>query len=145
MPLARLFKLLKTADVMLAVDADGLTFDAPVGALTADLRAKLEARKPELIAALRGDYKAAAFARLPAIDPEQREPLAEAFDERAAICEIDGGLSRGEAYRVAFIELDRAASAIIAGELAASDIIAMENATTHRAGRGSHAGAFGGV
>ena len=38
-------------------------------------------------------------------DAELRADLRDRFDERAAICELDGNLSRGEAERLAFDEL----------------------------------------
>lgn len=43
-------------------------------------------------------------------DPEMRDDLRLRFDERAAICEIDGKLSRVEAERVAHDEVVAAAS-----------------------------------
>lgn len=41
-------------------------------------------------------------------DPLLRADLREAFEERSAIAEYDGGLSRDEAERVAFLEIERA-------------------------------------
>lgn len=38
-------------------------------------------------------------------DPERRSDLRSAFEERAAIVEYDGGLSRPDAERLAFREL----------------------------------------
>lgn len=40
--------------------------------------------------------------------PERRAALRAAFEERAAVCEYDGGLSRPEAERLAFRELRQA-------------------------------------
>lgn len=41
-------------------------------------------------------------------DDVLRDDLRHRFDERAAICEIDGGLPRAEAERIAFESLVRA-------------------------------------
>ena len=38
-------------------------------------------------------------------DPDQRAALREDFEHRAGVCEFDGGLSRDEAERVAFVEI----------------------------------------
>lgn len=40
--------------------------------------------------------------------PERRAALRAMFEERAAVCEYDGGLSRPEAERLAFRELREA-------------------------------------
>ncbi len=82
-PLADLLGELARLDVRLALDAEKLRVDAPDGALTADLRAQLGARKPELIAYLeelrsprdtsRGDVlRAPRDAALPLADGQQR-------------------------------------------------------------------------
>lgn len=100
---------LRRAGVLLSAKREGLTFDAPAGAMTPQLRAAVKAHKPELLAVLAGDYLGAAFALLLTLpDPAQREALAERFDERAGIHQYDGNLSRGEAERQAYIELARA-------------------------------------
>jgi hypothetical protein len=60
--------------------------------LTPDVQAILKARKPELLAVLSGDYLCAALALVLSVpDLDQREELAHRFDERAGICEYDGG------------------------------------------------------
>ena len=41
-------------------------------------------------------------------DPDRRAELVYLFDERAGICQHDGGMSRGEAERIAYRELARA-------------------------------------
>ena len=41
-------------------------------------------------------------------DPDLRADLRELFEHRAAVCEFDGGLSRADAERIAFGELQRA-------------------------------------
>ena len=67
--------------------------------------------KTELIAILRaGDYWARQAAALLATvgDPDRRIDLRELFEHRAAVCEFDGGLSRTDAERVAFTELQAA-------------------------------------
>ncbi len=108
MTLSKLLADLKRAGVVLSIDGGRLLFDAPAGAMTPDLLAAVKARKPELLAVLTGDYLGAAFALLVTIpDPQRREALAEAFDERAGICQHGGGMSRGEAERQAYIEVAR--------------------------------------
>lgn len=99
----------KRADVVLRPNGDRLAFDAPAGAMTPELRAPLAACKVELLAVLRGEYPMAAAALVSAVpDPERREALAYRYDERAGICQHDGGMSRGDAQRQAYIELARA-------------------------------------
>ena len=41
-------------------------------------------------------------------DPDLRVDLRELFEHRAAVCEFDGGLSRADAERIAFTELQAA-------------------------------------
>lgn len=48
-------------------------------------------------------------------DPELRDDLRLRFDERAAICELDGKLARNDAERVAYDELMRAAERLRRG------------------------------
>ena len=92
--------------VVLTANGDRLAFDAPAGAMTPAVVAMLKARKPELLAVLGGDYLTAAAALVLSVaDPGRREELAELFDERAGICQYDGGMSRGEAELVAYREL----------------------------------------
>lgn len=43
-------------------------------------------------------------------DPDRQADLRAAYEERAAICEYDGGLSRFEAEKIAFRELRQALS-----------------------------------
>jgi acyl-CoA hydrolase len=77
--------------------------------MTRDMLATLKARKPELLAVLRGDYLSAAAALVMKIaDPDYRAELVYLFDERAAICQYDGGQARCDAERQAYIELARA-------------------------------------
>lgn len=104
----------REAGITLAGDADGITFDAPPGvAVPVD---DIRQAKPELRAVLNGDYLNAALAMLlNEPDPDRREALAEAFDERAGICQYDGNMSRGEAERQAYIELARAVVAMEGG------------------------------
>lgn len=93
-------------DVHLAVQGARLTYDAPVGALTPDLRASLVTRKPEVLAVLGGDWYGAAAALLDQVnDPDRRDDLRFIFEERAAIAEYDGNLPRIEAERVAYMDL----------------------------------------
>ena len=65
--------------------ADGKLLVTPASMLTDELRAALRACKPEVLALLAAE----------------READAEAFDERAAIMEFDGGLPRAEAEAAA--------------------------------------------
>ena len=103
---AKMLADLRRAGVVLTANGDRLAFDAPAGAMTPAVRAMLKARKPELLAVLRGDYlNAAAAMVLSHPDPEQRAELAYLFDERAGICQYDGGMSRSEAERIAYGEL----------------------------------------
>ena len=105
---AKLLTDLRRAGVVLSVNGDRLAFDAPAGAMTPAVVATLKARKPELLAVLSGDYLSAAAALLVTIaDPDQRAELAYLFDERAGICQYDGGMSRGEAERIAYRDLAR--------------------------------------
>ncbi len=100
---------LRRAGVVLSANGDRLAFDAPAGVVTPQLREWIKARKGELLAVLNGDYPRAALALLLSIpDPERREALAEALDERVGICQHDGGMGRGEGERQAYIELARA-------------------------------------
>ena len=99
-----LFHACRRAGIDLAVDGDGIAFDAP-----ADVAVPVnEIRdvKPELLAVLRGDYAGAAAALIARIaDEEARDDLLFGFDERAGIVEHDGGMSRVKAERQAYIEL----------------------------------------
>ena len=45
-------------------------------------------------------------------DPDRRADLREVFEHRAAVCEFDGGLSRTDAERIAFDELQAAMRAV---------------------------------
>ena len=103
---------LRRSGVILIANGDRLGFDAPAGAMTPAVRAILRARKPELLAVLRGDYVNAAVAALvsSAPDAERRAELTYLFDERAGICQYDGGMNRGEAERVAYRDLARSVS-----------------------------------
>jgi hypothetical protein len=55
-------------------------------------------------------------------DPDHRVDLRLVFEERAAICEYDGNLSRPEAERIAFHEL----------RLAVGDATSVPNAPDHQ-------------
>lgn len=74
-----------------------------VSAMEDDLRI----RKPEILAALAQAWarKAAAALLASVKDHELRADLRYQFEERAAICECDGGMSRAEAERFAFEEI----------------------------------------
>lgn len=105
----RLWHALRRAGVVVSVNGDRLGFDAPAGAMTAELRVQMKAHKCELMAVVRGDYLMAAMARL-ASEPDatRREALTEWFHERAGMCEYDGAMDRDEAERAAYILMCRA-------------------------------------
>lgn len=108
---ATLLAHLRRAGVLLTAKGDRLAFDAPAGAMTPEVVAMLKARKPELLAVLRGDYLHAAAALVLSIpDSRQRAALAHLFDERTGICQYDGNMSRGEAERAAYRDLARTVS-----------------------------------
>jgi hypothetical protein len=50
-------------------------------------------------------------------DADRRADLREHFEDRAAICEYDGGMSRNDAERMAFEEIRREDGASQAGEI----------------------------
>lgn len=95
-------------------DPDALDVAGPRDALTADRLAALREHKPALLAILRGAMTPATWARRAAArlarvdDVVRRIALRDAFEERAAICEHDAGLSLDEAERMAFEELTEA-------------------------------------
>ena len=110
MTAATLYRRCRQSDITLAADGESIRFDAPADAeVPVEEIRKL---KPELLAVLGGEYLHAALElvlRVP--DPDERQALADLFDERAAVCQYDGGMSRGEAERVAYGELARAVDA----------------------------------
>ncbi len=78
----KLFSDLRSAGVVLSIDREGrLTFDGPDHVLTDDRLATMRAHRDGLLA------------------------LVERFEERAAIAQYDGGLSRSDAERLALAEL----------------------------------------
>jgi hypothetical protein len=105
--IGKLLSDLRRAGASFSVAGDRLSYVAPAGLITTAVVDTLRARKAELLAVLRGDYLNAAAAalvfRVP--DCDRRNDLAQAFDERAGICQYDGNLSRAEAERTAYIEL----------------------------------------
>jgi hypothetical protein len=104
----KLFRHLRRAGVLLAATGAKLAYDAPAGVLTAERRALMKARKPELLAIVTGSYLMAAKEMLLTLPEMTWDPLAEMFDERAGIVEFDGNVSRREAERTAYVELARA-------------------------------------
>lgn len=88
MRLETLFATMERADVRLYARDGRLKFDAPVGAYTPELRALVAPVRPLIIAVL-------------GATPEQIE----AFEERAAIAQHDGGLSELAAEWVAHGEV----------------------------------------
>lgn len=104
MTAAVVYRACRKAGIALAVNGDKIRYQAP-----ADVPVPLDdirRCKPELLAMLQGDYLLAAKALLEReADPGQWDDLAYRFDERAAVCEFDGNLNRGEAEKVAYCEL----------------------------------------
>jgi len=93
-----------TAAALLA-ELDGLGISArvkngnlrlrPKGKVTPEIMARLRPHKVEIVRALR-------LKRLAALNDDQRD----AWQERVAICTIDGGLSEEEAESIAWAEID---------------------------------------
>jgi hypothetical protein len=101
-----LYHTLRQAGVVLSIEDGCLAFDAPVGAITPELRELMKARKADLLAVVCGDYLSAARELVLSVhDAGRREALVEWFDERAGIGEFDGGRSRSAAERSAYIYL----------------------------------------
>jgi hypothetical protein len=103
----QLFHLCRRAGIALAEEGGQVVCRAPEGVeIPVD---DIRQLKPELLAALSGDYFAAARELVMRIaDPHEREALAEVFEERAGICQFDGNMSRGDAEWAGYIELARA-------------------------------------
>lgn len=88
MTLASVLQACDRLGVTLQVKGDALHIQAPKGAISANALAFLKKYKEDITAHLRGDT----------VLDEQRE----AYEERAAIMEYDGGLSRAAAERAAY-------------------------------------------
>jgi hypothetical protein len=111
----KLYHRLRRVDVHLRINGDRLAFDAPIGAITPDLRESMLAHKTELMAVVAGDYVPAALALVMAVpDAERRNTLAEWFDERVSTSEYCEGLTAGAAQRQAYIDLARRVERMIA-------------------------------
>jgi len=109
-------------DVRLSVKGDKLAVDAPKGVLTPELRTMLTAAKLEILRLLAGAgtdaddlpivdppgtwAKRAAGLLAGIDDPDRRADLREAFEHRAGVCESNGELSRDDAERVAYREIE---------------------------------------
>ncbi len=77
-----LLERLRALGVVLSIDGDGrLAYDAPADVLGDDLLAEMRAHRDELLG------------------------LVELIEERAAIREYDGGLSRADAERLAWVDV----------------------------------------
>jgi hypothetical protein len=83
------------AGVVLWLDGDALRFRAPAGALDGELRQRLGAARGAVVAMLRAG--SCAPPSIGAWSPDLRD----AFEERAAILQFDGGLAREVAEREA--------------------------------------------
>lgn len=106
-----LLEQLRERDIRLSANGDRLVVDAPRGALTEQLRGTLREHKVELLAIVTAPdlwARRAAVLLSGVADPDRRADLRELFEHRAAVCEFDGGLSRTDAERVAFGELQAA-------------------------------------
>src|SRR5438105_3680208 len=86
---------LRRRGVRLEVHGDRLKVDAPTGTLTAEIKAALAEHKPEILAVL----SARCGESIPNADVVDSW---EWIEERAAILEFDGGLTRDEAGHRAF-------------------------------------------
>ncbi|MCC7409241.1 MAG: hypothetical protein IT442_14340 [Phycisphaeraceae bacterium] len=103
---------LRQRGVVLTAKDDRLAYDAPRGVLTADLRALLVGLKPALLAILRGDPtprvragRAMRRARRTG-DNVLAVALRDAWEERLAVCKVDGGLTEEQAQLVAAKEIE---------------------------------------
>src|SRR4051794_33166990 len=105
-PLGTLLADLSARGIRLHARGDRLRFQ-PRSSATSDLTARLAAHKAALLAILQGGSEAAAEAE--AIirrvraggDDDLAEALAEAWEERLAICTADGGLTLDQAEVIA--------------------------------------------
>ena len=86
---------LAEAGVVLWVDAGGLRFRAPEGALSASLRDRARACRPALVALVRSG------AALPVETRAWPEAWRDGFEERTGMMEFEGGASRADAEREA--------------------------------------------
>lgn len=108
MTISELLASLRARGVVLTARNDHLVFDAPVGVMTPELRDLLAERKAELLLELNGYWKAKASTLLAQIDDDVHDDLLYLFEERAAICEFDGNMSRQNAERMAYEQLVQA-------------------------------------
>lgn len=121
---AELLTGLHARGVILTARGDRLRYDAPRGALTPDDKALLVRFKPEILSLLSpppptsADWARKAASLLSTIeDNEQRAGLRFDFEERAGICEFEGGLARDEAERIAYEGLAASVAALRGGEV----------------------------
>ena len=106
-----LLEQLRDRDIRLSANGDRLVVDAPRGALTEQLRWTLQEHKAELLAIVTAPdlwARRAAGLLSSVADPDRRADLRELFEHRAGVCEFGGGLSRTNAERLAFGELQAA-------------------------------------
>jgi hypothetical protein len=108
MTTSELLTSLRDRGVVLTVRNDRLVFDAPVGVMTPELRDLLTEHKAELLLELNGYWKTAASTLLAQVNDDLRDDLLYLFEERAAICEFDGNMSRQDAERMAYEQLVQA-------------------------------------
>lgn len=109
-PLGSLLADLADKDIELQAHGDRLRF-RPQTAVTPNLAERLRVHKPRLLAILQAPAGPAADARAIMTqvradgDEDLAEALAEAWEERLAICTADGGLTLAEAEIVALEQL----------------------------------------
>lgn len=106
-----LLEQLRDRDIRLSANGNRLVVDAPRGSLTEQLRGTLQEHKAELLAIVTAPdlwARRAAVLLSGVADPDLQADLRELFEHRAGVCEFDGGLSRADAERLAFGELQAA-------------------------------------
>ena len=101
MSILELLERVRRSGILLTVQGDKLRYEAPVGHMTQDLRAALIASKPIILGILQ------TVQRVPQVQDLgggrlMDQSIQENFEERAAILEFDGGLSRIDAERTAW-------------------------------------------
>jgi hypothetical protein len=109
-PLGALLADLSAQGVRLQARGDRLRF-RPRSAVTPDLAGRLRAHKDALLAILQGGSEAAVQAQAiirrvrASGEDDLAEAMAEAWEERLAICTADGGLTLAQAEVIALYQL----------------------------------------
>jgi hypothetical protein len=102
---ARLLHDLQRAGFQLSIAGVDLAIDGPLERLDADALAMIRQHKAALIRYCAPSAAWKLEKRLADLNPDQREHLRYAFNERAGIAEFDGGMDRREAEKIAFDEV----------------------------------------